>query len=427
MSQSKQMLAGLLALGASFSLPLLANAGESTDTPFKIMNAGEVATHTAAMKALEGAAREDYRNALYAQLKERAARNGYRLPDAPPWASAGGPESHEATDAVAGPSSGSPAEARHAELREKLEASRAVAERATEANLQQFAPVDSTEPVETKAAAVSPEPVVSDQAGAAPEPAPAPATSGAIAPSPPAMAQTPEAPPVPDQPVATESSTGAPPALQGTVVPVPAARGLAGYGSYTTPTPPTPPAPPQAPDRVFPDSPQAPAAEPPRFVPPEVAAEAQAIAPSEPKAVAAGNGEVVPPAEAAEPAAPPAMPAAAEATPTAVLPAPPTAPPAPAYSALPEAGDRGQESTSGYREQMRTRFDEYMMERQAQLEEKARRQREQHEANMARNRAARPGFTQIPAPAPAYPSGPTYGPRYPAAYPGYRTPYWQQP
>ncbi|MGR8922082.1 MAG: hypothetical protein ACU85V_20890, partial [Gammaproteobacteria bacterium] len=305
MSQSKQMLAGLLALGVSSSLPFLANAGESTDMPFRIMNAGEIATHTAAMKALEGAAREDYRNAQYAQLKERAARNGYRLPDAPPWANAAGAESGESTDAVARPPDASMAEARHAELREKLEASRAAAERAAEANLQQFKPAESAEVVESEAA---PEPVASDQAAAAST------TTGAIAPSPPVMAQAPETPPVPPQTVIPEREAGVPPASPSAVAPMPAERSLAGYGGYTAPTP---PAPPKAPERALPGSTQAPPAEPPRFMPPEVAAEAQAIAPTEPATVAAGAGERVPPAE---PAAPAAVPAPREAAPTPVLP-----------------------------------------------------------------------------------------------------------
>lgn len=75
-----------------------------------------------------------------------------------------------------------------------------------------------------------------------------------------------------------------------------------------------------------------------------------------------------------------------------------------------------------YREAMRTRFDEYMKERQAQREEAMRLQREKREAAMEKSRAQ---FNRYPPP--GYPTGPGYGPRYPAAFPGYRTPYWQQP
>ena len=80
---------------------------------------------------------------------------------------------------------------------------------------------------------------------------------------------------------------------------------------------------------------------------------------------------------------------------------------------------------ASYRDNMRSQFDQYMAERRAQMEENARLQREQHEAAMEKNRAMRanrPGFAPYPYPA----APPSYGPRYPAAYPGYRTPYWQQ-
>lgn len=89
------------------------------------------------------------------------------------------------------------------------------------------------------------------------------------------------------------------------------------------------------------------------------------------------------------------------------------------------ATDQPADAMSAYRENMRTRFDEYMQERQMQMEENARRQREQHEAAMEQNRALRANRgPYAPYPYPAAP--PSYGPRYPAAYPGYRTPYWQQ-
>lgn len=78
-----------------------------------------------------------------------------------------------------------------------------------------------------------------------------------------------------------------------------------------------------------------------------------------------------------------------------------------------------------YRESMRSRFDEYMKERQAKRDEAMRLQREQREAALEQSRAQmnRNRF-QPPFP---YPPGPAYGPRYPGAFPGYRTPYWQQP
>ena len=50
------------------------------------MDAQEVTAHIAAMKGLEGSAREEYRNSHYAELQERARRQGYQLPADPPWA-----------------------------------------------------------------------------------------------------------------------------------------------------------------------------------------------------------------------------------------------------------------------------------------------------------------------------------------------------
>ena len=71
---------------------------------------------------------------------------------------------------------------------------------------------------------------------------------------------------------------------------------------------------------------------------------------------------------------------------------------------------------------MRARFDEYMQERQAQLDADMRRQREQ-QAALERQRIEAPRYPVQPYP---YPAMPAYGPRYPAAFPGYREPYWQQ-
>lgn len=410
MSQSKQLMAGLLALGASFSLPVAVSADESTDAPFKIMNAGEVATHTAAMKALEGAAREDYRNAQYAQLKERAARNGYLMPDEPPWATAPKADSTEATAAVTAPPDGPQAQARHAELREKLEASRAVAEKAAEANLQQFEPPPAAAAAKPGPAEMSPAPVPGRQA------APASVAAGAGTTTAPPLAGAPEAAGPADHTAPAQRAVETPPVSPRPIAKIQGERGYAGYDDMTAPTPPSPP---PAPARKVPGSTSAPAPAAPRFMPPEVAAEAQSASPTEPVATAAAP--TVPGAPILPPPTPETPPVAASAPEPAPMP-----PTAPAYSAAPAASDRGQDAMSGYREQMRARFDDYMKERQAQIEEKARLQREQHEASMARNRAGRPGFTPLPAPTPSYPAGPAYGPRYPAAYPGYRTPYWQQ-
>ena len=82
------------------------------------------------------------------------------------------------------------------------------------------------------------------------------------------------------------------------------------------------------------------------------------------------------------------------------------------------------EAMNAYRESMRARFDQYMQERQARHEENMRRQREQHEAAMEQGRTE--AGRRFNAPYNPYPPMPGYGPRYPAAFPGYRTPYWQQ-
>lgn len=83
----------------------------------------------------------------------------------------------------------------------------------------------------------------------------------------------------------------------------------------------------------------------------------------------------------------------------------------------------GGETVEQYRASMRARFDEYMQERQARHDDMMRRQREQLEANMEQSRAKANRMPPQPYP---YPGMPAYGPRYPAAFPGYRTPYWQQ-
>ena len=125
---------------------------------------------------------------------------------------------------------------------------------------------------------------------------------------------------------------------------------------------------------------------------------------------------------------PPQPPAAPE---MAARPTPPAAPsmgdmPAAEPAEEPAPGNyASSETMQAYREAMRARFDEYMQERQAQHVENVRRQREQREALMDQQRN-RPGVGNPYAPPVPYPPAPGYGPRYPSAFPGYRTPYWQQ-
>jgi hypothetical protein len=53
---------------------------------FQIMSGDEVARHSVAMKSLQGAARDEYRNSHYEQLRRRAQEHGYWMPPRPPWA-----------------------------------------------------------------------------------------------------------------------------------------------------------------------------------------------------------------------------------------------------------------------------------------------------------------------------------------------------
>ncbi len=55
---------------------------------FRIMSDQEIAEHKAKMTSLQGSAREEYRNAQYEKLKQRARAQGYQLPETPPWGSA---------------------------------------------------------------------------------------------------------------------------------------------------------------------------------------------------------------------------------------------------------------------------------------------------------------------------------------------------
>jgi hypothetical protein len=86
MTHRKHLTAGLIAIGISASLSSIVSAAPEAPANFHIMDAQEVTAHIAAMKGLEGSAREEYRNSHYAELQERARRQGYQLPADPPWA-----------------------------------------------------------------------------------------------------------------------------------------------------------------------------------------------------------------------------------------------------------------------------------------------------------------------------------------------------
>ena len=98
----------------------------------------------------------------------------------------------------------------------------------------------------------------------------------------------------------------------------------------------------------------------------------------------------------------------------------------PAQPSLSEAPTDAAATMENYRQEMRERFDAYMKERQAKMEEMTRRQREV--ATPPQPPTPPTAMPSRPAmPYGAYPNMPPYGPRYPAAFPGYQTPYWQQP
>ena len=82
MIQKKQFAGGLLGLVISITLQATSAATDASATS-RLMSEAELATHTATMAALEGQAREDYRNAQYEQLKKRALERGFELPGRP--------------------------------------------------------------------------------------------------------------------------------------------------------------------------------------------------------------------------------------------------------------------------------------------------------------------------------------------------------
>ena len=76
----------LLTTSPAWSAPITQGApGAVPPEQFRIMTDAEIAEHKRIMQGLNGTAREDYRNAQYEQLKQRAQAQGYLLPDTPPW------------------------------------------------------------------------------------------------------------------------------------------------------------------------------------------------------------------------------------------------------------------------------------------------------------------------------------------------------
>lgn len=356
MIQKKQFAGGIFALGMVIAVQATSAATDASSTSW-LMSETELAAHRATMATLEGPARDAYRNSQYEQLKQRALERGYKLPADPPWAATTSPDPiPAATPAAAAPEEDAAAQAaaRHAAMREKLQARREALQKDSETKLERLQAAANAQQQQVE--------VQLQDLGKAPE-------TAADVPAVPAESVAPVTPPA-----AEPKPAPAAPAPIAAAPPMPAAAPAA------PPAPLTPPMPPAAP--AYTDMKQVDSA--PQFAPPEQPA--PVIPPPQPDAVTAN---------------PPAKPAMVQ---------------------QPYASS---DAMAAYRESMRTRFDEYMKERQAQMEENAWRQRAQHEAAMEKNRsmrANRPGYAPYPYPA----APPSYGPRYPSAYPGYRSPYWQQ-
>ena len=326
MTQHKRFTTGLATIGLIIGTQAaMANPAEPA---FRIMSDEEIATHSEAMRSLQGAARDDYRNAQYDLLRQRALEQGYAMPATPPWDDATSPVPPTATAAEtpAPTAAVTEAEARHAKMREKMQAHREAVQPST----------PTQETAATEPAAIPPQETVTEIAAEqAAEPA-APAETQSVATIETDALNT---DPLPETPVASE-----------------------------------PPPPPSA------DS------------------ASVAVIEVEPEVSPSAGADEAAPIETADAASKPS----------------------------PDAIDSyaKSEAMRDYRETMRARFDEYMRERQTQIDETVRRQRERHEAAFEQNRAVRP---QSPAYRPYPPMPPVYGPAYPGAFPGYGVPYWQPP
>jgi hypothetical protein len=373
MIQKKHFAGGLLGLVISITLQTTSAATEAPATSW-LMSEAELAAHRATMATLEGQAREDYRNAQYEQLKRRALERGFSLPADPPWAkmaASPGP----ANPATAANVTETDAAARHAEMRDKLQARREALQKDSEANLERLQQATNAQQQQVEAQLQDIDKEATGRESAAELPS----------------APTPLAAPVTSMPEPTPGPE--------TLTATPPVETRAPLASPAPTAPPTPPA-----SANVGDMGQA-----PRFAPIEQAA------------------PVMPSPDIPLPDIPLPDISIPE-TPSPVMPPPEQDTASGEWqtelgSVTPPYGDA--DAMTAYRNSMRTRFDEYMKERQAQMEEKARRQREKLEAAMEQNRSMRAG--RPPHPHYPYPAAPpSYGPRYPAAYPGYRTPYWQQ-
>ncbi len=371
MSQLLQVTASLVAVGVALASFPEAFATDSGASGYRLMNESEIAAHTATVQVLQGAAREEYRDAQYERLKQRALEHGFLMPDIPPWRSRS-TAAVDAGQAVAPGAQPSPdaAAQRHAAMRSKLETRRAATQPASGAI------AESTQ-AKTGASAQPQAPSVHIGAASRESPphkgqmATASETDDKIPRV--ATSEVQQDPPVNDSTAdratgsanlsTAVSSNGRHDERAGNAAAETIDSRPVQAGPLTAVQAPTPPIPPTAP------------APPPAYKP--------------------GSGPGI----------------GAQA-----VPSPAAEPPAAAANASAEA-------MKAYQDSMRARFDGYMKERQAQLDADMQRQREQQQAALARKRIEAPRYPVQPYP---YPAMPAYGPRYPAAFPGYREPYWQQ-
>jgi hypothetical protein len=328
------------------------------DTGFRIMSEAEIATHEAKMATLGGAEREAYRNAEYARLRQRAAENGYLMPETPPWV---GTDTVAAADttAEAAPDTAT----RHKEMRERLQSL-----------LGGLTPqqADGTGPSEGAAAPAQPEPAAQAAPAAAPSGGPSKdADTGTPAP----MTGQDDAPanaPAAGSAAGSASTThpgpalpgGSQPPVAGTAQPAQQIRPAVSPAA-TAPEAPRGNAPPSAPSMAIP---------PVKIPPPRPAA-------------ASRPGTIAPiaPIPRPEPPRPPE---------------PPARPQAPAQ-ASPPGPSAERPPMDDYREQMRARFEDYM------------RQRQPGQGPTGSNTPP-PARAAVPYP---HPRGPGYGPQdFPPGY-----------
>lgn len=223
------------------------------EAAFQLLSDDEIAAHQARMETLSGAERQAYRDAEYANLRQRAADNGYMMPDTPPW-------TRDAALAASDPAPPPPAGAetdtatRHQQMRERLQSL-----------LGGRDPAPAEDPDAAPAVKTVTAPAPSGDASA-PVPTKAPEAGGTVPVAPPsAPAQAVQAPAAQDKaPAAPPASAGM--AMPPTPAPAQGMRPAAPPAAIApiAPIAPIPrPEPPRAPEAPARPEPPAPATAPP--------------------------------------------------------------------------------------------------------------------------------------------------------------------